>query len=217
MRNFGSGLQESPIAAAGNMERSAVYDTLLYTVFQRPRGDDARGMVVAFAAINPREGVTYITHTFARELAMTLVNSVAWIDTRALRILCDPSMELLRQTMSEASGNLCKIEVPDNCLVGPERNGRWDGSWQYRRDCIDFLRTQVDYALLDCGSLKQSGDLLSVAPFVDGVILVIEAGRTRREQISHAERTIEAAEGHILGHVLNKRTYPIPNWIYRRL
>jgi Mrp family chromosome partitioning ATPase len=105
----------------------------------------------------------------------------------------------------------------DTSLLLPEKPGRWDGSWQYRRDCINLLRTEFDYALIDCSSLKKSSDLLSVAPFVDGVILVIEANRTRREQIQHAERTIEKARGKLLGHVLNKRTYTIPAWFYRRL
>ncbi|MBW4028587.1 MAG: CpsD/CapB family tyrosine-protein kinase [Acidobacteria bacterium] len=214
MRESSSGLQERPI---GGLGRSSVYDTLLYTVFQRPREEEARGTVVAFAAVSPGEGVSYVTRTFAEELATSRFSTVARIDLRALRALCQSSMETLQQSLSRASGNLCEIEVTDRIQLRPERNGRWDGSWQYRRDCIDFLRTQVDYAILDCGSLKQSGDVLSVAPFVDGVILVVEANRTRREQLSHAERTIEAAQGQILGHVLNKRTYPIPDWIYRRL
>lgn len=217
MMEFSSGLQERPIAGTAAMGRSSVYDTLLYTVFQRPRDEEARGTVVAFTAMSPGEGVSYITHTFAEELARSKFSSVARIDSRALRALCHPSMEALQQSLSRASGNLCEIEISDSSLLRPERNGRWGGSWQYRRDCIDFLRTQVDYAILDCGSLKRSGDLLSVAPFVDGVILVIEANRTRREQVSYAERTIEAAQGQILGHVLNKRTYAVPDWIYRRL
>ena len=217
MRESSSGLQERSIAATAGLGRSSVYDTLLYTVFQRPRDEEAQGTVIAFTAMSPGEGVSYITHTFAEELATSKFSSVARIDARALRALCHSSMETLQQSLSRSSGNLCEIEVPASTLLRPERNGRWDGSWQYRRDCINFLRTQVDYAILDCGSLKQSGDVLSVAPFVDGVILVIEAGRTRREQVSHAERTIEAAQGQILGHVLNKRTYPVPDWIYRRL
>jgi Mrp family chromosome partitioning ATPase len=50
---------------------------------------------------------------------------------------------------------------------------------------------------------------------VDGVVLVVEANRTRREQIVYAERNIESAGGRILGHVLNKRTYAIPAWFHR--
>jgi Mrp family chromosome partitioning ATPase len=56
-----------------------------------------------------------------------------------------------------------------------------------------------------------------VAPFVDGVILVIEANRTRREQLWQAEQSISAAKGKLLGYILNKRTYDVPKWLYRIL
>jgi hypothetical protein len=45
------------------------------------------------------------------------------------------------------------------------------------------------------------------------MVLVVEANRTQREQLLYAERTIEGAKGRILGHVLNKRSYVIPNWL----
>mgnify|MGYP006159902611 CR=1 FL=1 len=44
----------------------------------------------------------------------------------------------------------------------------------------------------------------------------LEAGRSRRDQIVNAQRTIEQAGGKFLGFVLNKRRYPVPEWLYRR-
>jgi hypothetical protein len=102
-------------------------------------------------------------------------------------------------------------------LAIPERRGPWEGSWQYRRDCIDLLRFEFDHTIIDCPSLEQSGDLLSVAPFVDGVILVVEANKTRREQPRQAEQVIAAAGGKLLGYILNKRTHEVPDWLYRNL
>ena len=52
---------------------------------------------------------------------------------------------------------------------------------------------------------------------VDGVAVVVEAGQTRREEILNAQRTIENAGGKFLGFVLNKRRYPVPEWLYKRL
>ena len=52
---------------------------------------------------------------------------------------------------------------------------------------------------------------------VDGVILVVEADRTKRDQIQRAQQTIEMANGKLLGLVLNKRRYVVPKWIYRGL
>ena len=105
----------------------------------------------------------------------------------------------MRETSSDGA-------VIDDRLALRERRGPWEGSWQYRRDCIDLLRSEFDYTIIDCPSLKESGDLLSVAPFVDGVILVIEANRTRRDEPRQAEQSITAAGGTLLGYILNKRS-----------
>jgi Mrp family chromosome partitioning ATPase len=52
---------------------------------------------------------------------------------------------------------------------------------------------------------------------VDAVVLVIRHGGTRREVVRRAKETVERAGGKILGVVLNKRKFPIPEFLYRRL
>ena len=52
---------------------------------------------------------------------------------------------------------------------------------------------------------------------VDGVVLVLESGKTRQQVSLEAKKQLEEAGGTILGVVLNKRKYYIPDWIYRRL
>jgi hypothetical protein len=91
-------------------------------------------------------------------------------------------------------------------------------SWHGRESLFATLhavRHQYPYALIDCGSLAETHAVVRLAPLVDGVILVVEANRTQKEQILYAERTIEGVNGRILGHVLNKRTYAIPDWCHR--
>lgn len=218
--------EESRLARA-EMARRSVYHTLLYTVFQRPREADKLGLVIALSSVSPGEGVTYITKELVHELAKCEYNSVAGINARFLRSLHDPSTETFRESLNRASSrsrngmsqmrNADADDFPDAHLTVSEGHGPWEGSWQFRRDCIELLRKEFDQTVIDCPSLRESGDVLSVAPFVDGVILVIEANRTRREQILHAEQSIAAAHGKILGYVLNKRTYEVPGWIYHRL
>ena len=56
-----------------------------------------------------------------------------------------------------------------------------------------------------------------VAPDVDGVVLVVEADRTKRDQIFRARQTIEMAQGQLMGLVLNRRRHVVPEWFYKRL
>jgi Mrp family chromosome partitioning ATPase len=49
---------------------------------------------------------------------------------------------------------------------------------------------------------------------VDGVILVIESQKTRKRAARWAKEQIEGAGGKLLGVVLNKHRYYMPDWLY---
>jgi len=205
-----------------NGQRS-VYDALLYTVLQQPSDQHGAGKVIALSSANRGEGVTYITRALVKELGKSDFTSVAAINLRFLQRLHEPTMEALRRSLSGVgAGSVSEEGVAEGCdsdasLIETGGHGPWLGSWQYRSDCINLLRSEFGYTVLDCPSLGESGDLLSVAPFVDGVILVIEANRTRREQLWQTEQSISAARGKLLGYILNKRTYEVPGWLYQNL
>jgi Mrp family chromosome partitioning ATPase len=195
--------------------QSSPYDQLLYTVFQEPVRKKGQGMVVAVTSAHPRAGVSWITAALVHELAKFDSTSVARINSKSLRKLCDPAT--VQRALSQPASNVCDLSSSDAPFGALDQSGRWEGSRQHRHDCISLLRAEFDYSIIDCPSLKDAGDLLSIAPFVDGVLLVVEANVTRREQVQHAERAIESARGKLLGHVLNKRTYEIPGWLYETL
>jgi Mrp family chromosome partitioning ATPase len=196
---------------------ASVYHTLLYTVLQKPREQDS-GVVIAISSSNPAEGVTYVARALLHELAKCELTSVAGVNVSFLRKLHEPTVEAIRKSISRpgqrASGNGVEESPSGRSLMVPERRGPWEGSWQYRRDCIELLRSEFDYTIIDCPSLGESGDLLGIAPFVDGIILVVEANRTRRDQPRQAEQRICAAGGTLLGYILNKQTYEAPQWLY---
>jgi hypothetical protein len=201
----------------------SVYHRLLYTVFQKPSDlDNGDGVVVALTSSNRREGVTYVSQQLARELGRSDMNAVACVNVNFLRRLHEPTPDAIRESplgrgTRFAGERAAGTKASKGSLVISERRGPWEGSWQYRRECIQLLRSEFAHTIIDCPALEESGDLLSVAPFVDGVIVVVEANRTRREQPYQAEQSIVAAGGTLLGYILNKRSYEVPQWLYRRL
>lgn len=200
--------------------RGSVYHTLLYTVFQKPRELDGTGIVVALSSSNRREGVTHVARQIVQELGRGDFASVACVNVNFLRRLHEPTIEAIRSSLMSTSrfaGEGGKEARSSAGSLVHERRGPWEGSWQYRRECIQLLRSEYEYTIIDCPSLEESGDVLGIAPFVDGVILVLEANRTRREQPRTAEQTIAAAGGKVLGYILNKRRHEIPEWLYQRL
>jgi succinoglycan biosynthesis transport protein ExoP len=79
------------------------------------------------------------------------------------------------------------------------------------------LRQQFDFILLDVPALNQYADAAAVAKLCDGIILVLEANSTRREAARKITESLQATNTPILGVVLNKRTFPVPERLYRSL
>jgi len=145
--------------------------------------------VVAFAAANRAEGVTRTVRSLAAELARS------------------------GKTVACFDGTLGRPQLPGLRLPEAEM----ETEQQDVAEVFAALRDRYDCVLLDCGGLDSSVDLLRLAPAADGIVLVVEAGRAGKEQINRAAQMIAEAQGTLLGFVLNKRRYPIPNWLYRLL
>ncbi|MCK4789617.1 MAG: polysaccharide biosynthesis tyrosine autokinase, partial [Desulfobacteraceae bacterium] len=79
------------------------------------------------------------------------------------------------------------------------------------------LKDQFDYLILDSAPVNTYSDSCILASQVDGVILVIHAGKTRWEVAQNAKRQLEMTHATILGVVLNRKKYVIPTFLYKRL
>jgi len=82
---------------------------------------------------------------------------------------------------------------------------------------LTSFRTRFDLILMDSPSLGESSSAVRLSSASDGVVLVVEAGKTRWQVIRNQVREIQVNRGTVLGVVLNKRKYPIPEFIYKRL
>jgi Mrp family chromosome partitioning ATPase len=82
---------------------------------------------------------------------------------------------------------------------------------------VGELRKEFDYVLIDAPPVSSCGDAVLLGQLADGVILVVEANSTRRETAWLAKAAFEEAKIKLLGGVLNNRTFPIPEALYRKL
>jgi Mrp family chromosome partitioning ATPase len=79
------------------------------------------------------------------------------------------------------------------------------------------LRAEFDYLLIDAPSLTRYADATALGRLTDGLVLVLEANSTRKEAALRVMENLRAAQIQVLGAVLNKRTFPIPESIYQML
>jgi Mrp family chromosome partitioning ATPase len=82
---------------------------------------------------------------------------------------------------------------------------------------LNLLRARFDLVVVDCPSLARSFDGVLMAPHVDGSLLVVEAQSTRATQVQALRDRLVEIGGKVLGSILNKRRYHIPQAIYDRV
>ena len=71
---------------------------------------------------------------------------------------------------------------------------------------IAKMKAEADWVLFDSPPINLFNDSIALAPRMDGVVMVVEAEKTRWEVAQSAKQRIESGNGKILGVILNKRT-----------
>lgn len=79
------------------------------------------------------------------------------------------------------------------------------------------LTKSFDVVIFDTAPLICYADTIAISTQVDGVVLVVEVERESWEVATHANNILKSAEVSLLGAVLNRRRFYIPEWIYRLL
>jgi len=181
---------------AADREPNLAFQGILNSVFQRL--GTAEGIVIAFTSANPGEGVSYVSNQIASQLSA---------GSSGVRRLS--SSELFDEVWPSGPSRFdgfAKTEPPVARTV-----------WEDWRGKVNLLRARYRYSIVDCPSLAVSGDALSLAPHLDGIVVVVAANQTHKTQVANVERQIQMVNGKILGYLLNKRKYMVPDWLYKRL
>lgn len=79
------------------------------------------------------------------------------------------------------------------------------------------LKADFNYVLVDTAPVNSYADSVLMGRLTDGLVLVLQANATRRQQARKAKDSLEAANVAVLGAVLNRRTFPIPSAFYSRV
>ena len=187
------------------------------------------GAAIVFTSASAGNGASHVAQLFAVELAQHTFRRTLVIDSERLRSLgvedylqmpwnCHPTnienLWMLPARKRKGKGANTQ-ELPRRSFL--MRVGREGEEIDTGLDAVEALKVSFDNILIDCRSLRNSTDAAVLAGSVDGVVIVVDAGESRNDEILNAQRTIETAGGKFLGFVLNKRRYPVPEWLYRRL
>lgn len=79
------------------------------------------------------------------------------------------------------------------------------------------LRRNYDLILMPVSGVIQNAGALHLGKLADGVVMVVQAEKTRAPVVQQALEHLTEFGGKVLGTVLNKRRYYIPKFLYGRL
>jgi len=184
--------------------------------------------MVAFAGIDHGNGVSRVCVRAAETLAKNIKGSVCLVEAN-LRTPALP--EMFGTTNHHGLTDALLHDGPIRSFTKPVRG---DNLWLLSSGALaadsakllnsDKLKTRLaelrkefDFVLIDLPPLARYSDAIGLGQMTDGFILVLEANNTRREAALQVAEGLRAANIRILGAVLNKRTYPIPETLYHKL
>jgi len=219
-------LDELSIRLESNRWASEQALNLVQRIFL-PRTQQSPKMVV-FAGVNHGDGCTGISAAVAETLVKNGLGPICIVEanfrTPALprlfrtthrRGLVDALLRdgPIRSFAAPVNGDRlwllsCGANAGDSeNLLGSER----------MKSRLAELRQEFATVVVDAPPLTRYADAIAIGQLTDGLVLILEAASTRRESAQVAVSTLRSAKIPILGAVLNKRTYPIPETIFRRL
>jgi Mrp family chromosome partitioning ATPase len=85
------------------------------------------------------------------------------------------------------------------------------------QEFLNLLCERFNFVVFDAPPLNSRPESFALCTKVDGVVLVLNAGQTRRRTALWAKKRIEELGGKVLGVVLNRTKYHIPKWLYKRI
>ncbi len=179
-------------------EPNLAFQGILHSFFHRL--ESGEGVAIAFTSANSGEGVSYVSSKIASQLSASCSGSSLYLSSAQL---CDESWGAGRTSRLDgfATGETVVSTTP----------------WEDWRTKVSKIRSRYRYSIIDCPALSTSSDVLSLAPHLDGIVVVVAANETHKTQIANVERQIHMVNGKILGYLLNKRKYMVPDWLYKRL
>lgn len=79
------------------------------------------------------------------------------------------------------------------------------------------VRQAYNCVIVDAPAVLGHAEAKVIGGLVDGVVLVIETARTKREVALRSKEALSSARANVIGTVLNKRKYVIPALLYKRI
>ena len=193
----------------------------LFLTTDRIAGNSRRRVV--FCGIDRAEGSNLLCARIGRILAEQVKSQVCVVDANVRVPSSSPLFDFQFADSPESAGDSNKVpsrRVMDNLWLASRDSAGGNGVSLTLDDVqawISSLPAEFAHVVISAPPVGLYTDAVLLGRRADGVVLVLEANSTRREAAHRAKELLQESNVRVLGTVLNNRTYPIPERIYRRL
>jgi len=189
---------------------------------------NAGKMVLQFIGSRAGEGVSTIVREFAAMAETRLGKSVLILDAnqierdqqRFFRITNSCGWDEAVSESEAMEKAICRVGDSNLHVSGLSRRSDeisplFDAC--QLKNFFSTLKMRFDLVLIDSSPVTTGADCMALTRCTDGVVLVVEAEKTRKPVAENMVAKIRKSGGNILGLVFNKRRYHIPASVYKLL
>lgn len=184
---------------------------------------DRSPRVVMFLGSQGGEGASTVALQFAQSLARDAIVRPLLVDCHSRRpayVVNETRQCAVLDPRLAGRGGEAGALLNANLFVVPVSDAhRREGVIQPAalRALLDANVPGFDWVVLDGPPVLEAPDASALGAVADGVVLVVQAGRTKRPVLTRAADLLGKAGARALGSVLNRRILEIPEFIYRRI
>ena len=199
---------------------------LVQQVFRGPVTNE-RPRVVVFSSVVHGDGCSWVCANTALTLAAQNAGSICLVDANLrtpslhTRFEIDDRVGLTDAMVQPAPVREFTQQIAGSHLwvlpAGSASGAHAQLNFETLRVRLTELCAEFDTILIDAPPASLYSDAAQIGRLADGVVLVLQSNTTRRESALKVKEIFEAASVRLLGAVLNKRTFPIPEKLYSRL
>jgi capsular exopolysaccharide synthesis family protein len=185
------------------------------------------GYAVAFAGVKEGEGASTMAFNFASAFAANSSRSVVLVDGNLRDPVLHHEFEVKKKGLVDVIAGKATVEDAVTEVISKKYYFLQAGQTEKNPVAIfesakfsllvQNLRARYDLVIFDSPSVLGSPGTELIASNMDGLILVVQANGTRWEVARSAKRDLESAHIRVLGAILNKQQFIIPEAIYKRL
>jgi len=184
--------------------------------------------VIQFMGSRMGEGTSTLIREFALTAAKHSNKPVLLVEAdfykpsqnQAFSIETKPPLEQILQEGKALDGVISQVDESNLFLASLSskiQRSLTDRSFFGSTDMWKTAREQFSLILIDSSPATVTADSLAICETVNGVVLVLEAEKTRSAVAQEVKRQILMREGNLLGIVFTKRKFHIPKFIYKWL